>query len=282
MSLDSRINAYRPDLARASLVGRVIAERYVKGDKRRVAAPRLGMYARKRGEGPMVSEALLGEEFIVLDVAGHWAWGQLASDDYVGYVLASRLAPIESAVTHRVAVPSSFIFSAPDLKSKPLKPLWLNSRLTVAANEGLWSAVEGGGFVFTRHLAGLDAFDGDYVAAGKLFLNVPYLWGGRTSAGLDCSGLVQTAMHAAGRDCPRDSDMMETALGTPLPSDDLGRLQRGDLVFWTGHLGIMVDAERLLHANAHHLRVVIEPLRQAVERIAATGNPITSIRRPDQ
>jgi len=280
MSLDPRMNAFRPDLARASLVGRVIAERYVKGEPRRVTTPRLAMYQEKRGEGPMISEALLGEDFIVLDVAGLWAWGQLATDDYVGYVLASHLMPIECAVTHRVAVPSSFVFSTPDLKSRPLKPLWLNARVTVTASEGLWSATEGGGFIFTRHLAALDAFADDYVAVAERFFDVPYLWGGRTFAGLDCSGLVQTAMHAAGRACPRDSDMMEAALGTALPADDLGQLRRGDLVFWNGHIGIMVDTDRLLHANAYHLRVVIEPLRQAVERIAASGNRITTIRRP--
>ncbi len=280
MSLDPRLNAYRPDLAHAALAGKVVAERYANGEARRVTAPTLAMYQVERGKGPMVSEALLGEDFIVLDVAGHWAWGQLTTDDYVGYVLASHLAPIESAPTHRVAVPSSFIFSEPDLKSAPLSALWLNSRLMVTGSEGLWSALEGGGFVFTRHLTALDAFAGDYVAVAERFLDVPYLWGGRTFAGLDCSGLVQTAMHAAGRACPRDSDMMETALGKALPADDLARLQRGDLVFWKGHVGIMVDETRLLHTNAHHLRTVIEPLAGAVERIAAAGSPVKAIRRP--
>ncbi len=118
------------------------------------------------------------------------------------------------------------------------------------------------------------------MAVAERFLDVPYLWGGRTFAGLDCSGLVQTAMHAAGRACPRDSDMMEAALGTALPVDDPGQLRRGDLVFWKGHVGIMVDAHRLLHANAYHLRVTIEPLGEAVERIAAAGSPVTSLRRP--
>jgi cell wall-associated NlpC family hydrolase len=178
-----------------------------------------------------------------------------------------------------VAVPSSFVFSAPDLKSEPLGPLWLNSRLTVTGSEGTWSALAEGGYAFTRHLAALDHRFADYVAVAEQFVGVPYLWGGRTFRGLDCSGLVQTAMMAAGRACPRDSDMMETALGTPLPSNDLAGLQRGDLVFWKGHVGIMVDATRLVHANAHHLRTVVEPLAEAISRSAATGSPVTSIRR---
>ncbi len=280
MTLDSRLNAYRPGLARASLVGKVIAERYVKGELQRVGVATLGMYANKRGEGPMISEALRGEDFLVLDIAGHWAWGQLARDDYVGYVLASHLEPIEAAPTHKVCVPSSLVFSAPDLKSEPLGPLWLNSFVSVTAIVGAWSALAGGGFVFNRHLTGLDKHAADFVAVAEQFCNVPYLWGGRTFGGLDCSGLVQTAMLAAGRACPRDSDMMEASLGTALPTDDLNALRRGDLVFWKGHVGIMVDERRLLHANAHHLRVVIEPLAGAVERIAAAGSPVTSIRRP--
>jgi len=280
MTLDPRLNAYRPDLARASLAGKAIAERYVKGSLRRVGVATLGMYGRPRGEGPMVSEALRGEDFLILDVAGHWVWGQLVRDDYVGYVLASHLEPIETAPTHRVSVPSSLIFSAPDLKSAVMGPLWLNSPVSVAGIKGAWSALAGGGFVFTRHLAGLDEHAPDFVAVAEQFLNVPYLWGGRTFRGLDCSGLVQTAMQAAGRACPRDSDMMEASLGTALPADDLKALRRGDLVFWKRHIGIMVDEKRLLHANAHHLRVVIEPLAEAVARIAAAGSPVTSIRRP--
>ncbi len=280
MNLDPRLNAYRPDLARASLSGKVIAERYVKGDLRRVDAATLGMYGRPRGEGPMVSEALRGEDFLILDIAGRWAWGQLARDDYVGYVRTEHLAPIETAPTHRVSVPSSLIFSAPNLKSAPKGRLWLNSLVSVSGIEGAWSALAGGGFAFSRHLAGLDEHEPDFVAVAEQFCNVPYLWGGRTFAGLDCSGLVQTAMQAAGRACPRDSDMMEASLGTALPAGDLKALRRGDLVFWKGHVGIMVDEKRLLHANAHHLWVAIEPLAVAVERIAAAGSPVSSIRRP--
>ena len=147
-------------------------------------------------------------------------------------------------------------------------------------HRGRLVALASGGYVFSRHLAGPDEHAADFVAVAEQFCNVPYLWGGRTFAGLDCSGLVQTAMLAAGSACPRDSDMMEASLGTALPADDLKALRRGDLVFWKGHVGIMVDEMRLLHANAHHLRVEIEPLAEAVARIAAAGSPVTSLRRP--
>jgi cell wall-associated NlpC family hydrolase len=279
MSLDPRLHPFRPDLAHAALAGKVIAERYVKGDLRRVTAAALPIYRLVRGQGPMVSEALMGEDFLVLEVTGHWAWGQLASDNYVGYVRAKHLEAIEAAPTHRVAVPSSLIFSAPDLKSAPLGPVWLNARLTVTGGGGAWSALAGGGFVFTRHLAGLDQHAADFVAVAEQFCNVPYLWGGRTFRGLDCSGLVQTALLAAGRACPRDTDMMAATLGSALPEDDFKSLRRGDLVFWRGHLGIMMDQKRLLHANAHHLGVAIEPLAGAVARIAAAGSPVTALRR---
>lgn len=280
MSLDPRIHAFRPDLADSLLVGQVIADRYTRGQRRRVAAPSLPIFRARRGEGDMVSEALLGEEFVVFEVTGHWAWGQLACDGYVGYVAAAHLAAIDVAPTHRIGVPATFIFPMANLKSAPVRPVWLNARVSVSGEEGDFSRLAGGGFVYTRHLAGLDEHAGDFVAVAEQFLNVPYLWGGRTFRGLDCSGLVQTAMHAAGRPCPRDSDMMEGTIGTALPPDRLEDLQRGDLVFWKGHLGIMVDGVRMLHSNGHHLRTVVEPLAEARERIAAAGLAITSLRRP--
>jgi cell wall-associated NlpC family hydrolase len=228
----------------------------------------------------MVSEALLGEEFHVFEVKGKWAWGQLAGDGYVGYVAAGGLAAIEVAPTHGVCVPSTFIFPEASVKSGPVRPAWLNARVTVVGEEGSFARLAGGGYVYRAHLAGLDDHAADFVAVAERFLNVPYLWGGRTFRGLDCSGLVQTAMHAAGRPCPRDSDMIEATVGEPLPKDRLDLLRRGDLVFWKGHVGIMVDGVRLLHSNGHHMLTVIEPIAEAVARIAATGSPVTSLRRP--
>jgi cell wall-associated NlpC family hydrolase len=282
-ALDPRRHPYRSDLAAEALRGKVAAARYVKGEVRRVIHPATPLWVRPDAREGWATQALFGECLTVYEEKGGWAWVQLERDGYVGYVGASALAPQVWPPTHRVRAPGTFVYAAADAKAHPGPHLSMTSLLSVAETGAAFSRLAEGGFVPTRHIAVLGRFAPDFVAVAERFVGTPYVWGGKTRLGLDCSGLVQVAMHAAGLDCPRDSDMQMAELGRGIDiRADLDGLQRGDLVFWRGHVGIMTDAFMLLHANAHHMAVVAEPLRGAVDRIARSGPQIMAIRRLDR
>ena len=278
-SFDPRLTPARPDLAAARLRGLVAAERFVEGRERRVVHPTAPLRRAPASNAPLDTEALLGETVTVYDSNGEgWCWGQLASDDYVGWLPEEALGAPGAAPTHRLKVPRSFVYPGPSIKLPPLAALSLNSLLTITREEGDFAVTENGGFLWRAHLAPLGALEPDFVAVAERFVGVPYLWGGRSSLGVDCSGLVQLALAAAGLAAPRDTDLQEQALGRHLEAG--APLMRGDLVFWKGHVGIILDSERLLHANGHHMLVVAEPLAEAAARIEAKGaGPITAIRR---
>jgi cell wall-associated NlpC family hydrolase len=205
---------------------------------------------------------------------------QAVRDGYVGYVAAEALSSDVTAATHRVGVIGTFRYAAADAKALTGLHLPLNALVRVAEIGPGFARLADGGFVPARHIAGVDTFASDFVGVAEQLTGAPYVWGGRTRLGLDCSGLLQTAMHAAGLECPRDSDMQMAELGTPVEvRGDLAGLERGDLVFWKGHVGIVTDGDTLLHANAHHMAVAAEPLKEAVERIARSGSEIAAIRR---
>jgi cell wall-associated NlpC family hydrolase len=273
---DPRLNAYRDDLADDTLRGQVDAPRYVKGERRQVAAPVLPVRREPRFDATLDTEALLGETVAVFDESEGWAWVQLARDSYVGYMPSDGLSRKIVGPTHRVATLRTYVYLEPDGKAPALHLLSLNARLTCDAEAGKFLALAGGGYVPARHLVVEGETAPDHVAVAESFLGAPYLWGGRTSVGLDCSGLVQLAAEAAGHFCPRDADMQAAALGNPV---DPAALSRGDLVFWEGHVGIMTSGEHLLHANAHHMAVELEPLALARERIRAAGYEVTCVRR---
>ena len=273
---DPRLNAYRADLADETLRGLVDAPRYVKGEPRQVAAPVLPVRREPRFDATLDTEALLGETVIVFDESEGWAWVQLARDAYVGYMPSAGLARDIVAPTHRVAALRTYVYREPDGKAPALHLLSLNARVTCEAEEGKFVALARGGFVPARHLVPEGEAAPDHVAVAESFLGAPYLWGGRTSVGLDCSGLVQLAAEAAGHVCPRDADMQAAELGQKV---DPGALRRGDLVFWEGHVGIMTSPTHLLHANAHHMAVELEPFALARERIRAAGYEVTCVRR---
>jgi len=149
----------------------------------------------------------------------------------------------------------------------------MNAAVPVLDSSGDYVRIAEGGYLHQLHLA---AAEKDFVAVAEHFLGVPYVWGGKTAAGLDCSGLIQTALQAVGKAAPRDTDMMEKALGDAV---SLSGLRRSDLVFWKGHMGVMLDETRLLHANAFHMAVAIEPLAEAIARIEKVAGPVTSIKR---
>jgi cell wall-associated NlpC family hydrolase len=233
-------------------------------------------------DAPLDTEALMGETVTVYEEREGWSWVQLQADRYVGYMPSEALGPPGAPPTHCVAALRTFVYPGPDLKLPPRLHLSLAAAVTVSGASGDYSRLASGGFVWSGHLSPLGQHERDFVAVAERLVGTPYLWGGKTSLGLDCSGLVQLSLAAAGIAAPRDTDMQEAALGTAISllTPDLSGLQRGDLVFWRGHVGIMLDAVRLLHANGHHMAVAIEALAEAEARIRAnTFGPITTVKR---
>ncbi len=285
-SLDPRLNAYRSDIADARLKGKVEAARFVEGDRRRVVSDSAPMRDKPAADAPFSSEVLRGETFIVFEeTAEGWAWGQLETDAYVGYVPSAALGPIGSRPSHRVNALRTFLYPGPDLHLPYRGLLSLGARLTLggtAETRGTqYLLLTGGaGAVIASHVEPAEAPPaGDFVAVAQRFVGTAYLWGGRTSLGLDCSALVQLALMTAGKGAPRDSDLQEAMVGSPVAGGTAAQLKRGDLVFWKGHVGIMIDGEYMIHASGHQMAVVIEPLRAAAERMAKTAGPVTSVRR---
>jgi cell wall-associated NlpC family hydrolase len=278
---DPRRHAYREGLAAESLRDRVKAPRYVQGERRQIDAPALPLRREPRFDATLDTEALFGETLTLFDESEGWAWVQLARDGYVGYMPSEGLSSAVTAPTHRVAILRTYIYPSPDIKTPPLALLSLNALLSVAGEEGRFLALKSGGFVIATHACKIAQHAADFVDVALAFRGTPYLWGGRTSLGVDCSGLVQLAHEAAGLPCPRDADMQEKELGRPLDWQGAGTLVRGDLVFWDGHVGIMTGAQDLVHASAYQMVVVEEPLAEARARIAASkGGEIVGVGRP--
>lgn len=278
MPLDPRLTAARPDLADLALRGRVEAARFVAGEPRRVAVPSAPLRRAPSPESGTDTEAVLGDAVTLYEARDGFAWVQLVHDGYVGYLPADSLGPADPAPTHRVAALRTFLYPAPDLKRPPRAYLGLGAALAAMGTDGDYLKVTDG-YVFAGHCAPVGTVEADFAGTAERLVGTPYLWGGRTTLGLDCSGLVQLCLELAGRTCPRDADQQERALGDVLPSD-LSDLRRGDLVFWRGHVGMMLDGTRLIHANGYHMAVAIEPLRTAVARILAKSyGPVTSVRR---
>lgn len=278
--LDPRRHAYRADLAAESLRGTVVAARYASGEVRQVVHPATPLRAEPNPRSSWITEVLFGELVTVYEEKDGWAWVQVARDDYVGYVRPGAISPDVRPPTHRVRALGTFIYPAADVKAPPTMHLGMTADLSVVETSAGFARLADGSFVPSRHISPLGRHAPDFVDVAERFMGTPYLWGGKTRLGLDCSGLVQVALHAAGAECPRDSDMQEAELGETVEvGSDLGGLQRGDLVFWKGHVGIMTDAFLLLHANAHHMAVAIEPLRAAVDRNARNGQNVTAIKR---
>ena len=276
--MDHRLHVYRPDLADARLQGQVEADLFVSGTAVQFVAACTPVHRAPQDDSMQLTQALMGETALVFENKDGWAWVQLDQDQYVGYVRSQNLNAVVQRTTHKVSVASTLIYPKPDLKTQPAILIPMNAKLAIIGEQGHYSELATDGFVFTKHIS-VGMAHVDYVAMAEKFLNVTYLWGGKTQSGLDCSGLVQTALHACGISCPRDADMQEKELGTALHINDLDGLKRGDLVFWEGHVGIMYDESNLLHANGFHMQTVIEPLKLAATRIADSDKAITSLKR---
>jgi cell wall-associated NlpC family hydrolase len=280
-TFDRRLTPARPDLAAAELAGRVSASRYVAGRAMHVAVEAANLHCAPSHEAAIDTQALFGEDVTLYEDNEGWGWVQLARDSYVGYLAINALAAGKTAPTHSVRVNRTFVYPAGNMKLPADFALPLGGRVNVTGSEPPFVQIAPHGFVYGAHLRPCDIPADDFVAIAEGLVGVPYLWGGKTCLGLDCSGLVQIALAEAGIEAPRDTDLQQAALGREIDiATVLSGLQRGDLVFWTGHVGMMRDADTLLHANGHHMLVVSEPLEEARRRTAAQGaGEIAAIRR---
>ncbi len=279
-SLDSRLHAFRADLAAEHLRGKVEAKNFVVGQRRQVTCGRAALRREPDAAAVLDTELLFGEPVQLYDERDGWAWVQSEDDGYVGYTEIKTLSAEPLQPTHRVAVLATHLYPVPDLKSAATDWLPMTAWVCVCESEDSFCRLASGGWVFASHLAAIESYDSDHSEIAGKFLDVPYLWGGKTSAGIDCSGLLQVSLASCGKAIPRDSDM-QTGIGQAVGYEgDEGVLQRGDLVFWHGHAGIWIDPQTFIHANATDMLVATEPLNVVTARIeAASGGTILCVRR---
>jgi cell wall-associated NlpC family hydrolase len=280
IGFDKRQTPARPDLAASYLRGKIEAAHYADGVLMQVIDVSAPLRNAPTSEAPLDTEALHGERVTVYEETEEgWSWGQLARDGYVGWLPSNALAKDSAVPTHRVRALRTFVFSKPDIKSPPIASLSFGCEFSTTREEGNFMLAANGGFIPRQHVALKDFRESDAVEVARRFLGTPYLWGGKTSAGLDCSGLVQLALQSTGIECPRDSDMQQKIGSAVAFSGDEKTLKSGDLVFWKGHVGFYAGDGKLLHANAFHMAVAEEPLQDAIERIRAGGSEVLEVRR---
>ena len=270
-NFDKRTTPWKDGVTDDAQEGLIRARSYVPGEILSCYDAKAPILSQPEHGSEQWDQLLLGERFKVIERKHDFFWGQALRDGYVGYVPVSAFRNDWYLPTHFVATLRTYVFAAPNLKASILASLSLNALVKVTRHENGFAFVNEMGWIFANHISDFETFAPDFVTVAESYINAPYQWGGRESIGLDCSGLLQQALYAAGYGCPRDSDM-QAKLGIALEvGDDLTGLVRGDLVFWKGHVAIMVDDSHIIHANAHHMKVAIEPLADAVNRIDGCG-----------
>src|ERR1700728_3243005 len=280
MDDDPRLTPARADLAAKYLEGKVKAARFVTGEEFEISDALAPLRRAPSSDAELSTQALKGERATIYDRNGEgWAWGQLNSDGYVGWLPDQALKKPAGQPTHKVAALRTFAFPGPSIKLPPAETFVMGSLLTVLREEGSFAITREGWHLPRQHLDLIGHRAPDFVAVAETFVGTPYLWGGKSSLGIDCSGLVQVSLTAAGTGCPRDSDMQQESLGMALDPTQSKKLRRGDLIFWNGHVAIARDANTIVHANAYHMATVIENTSEAIARISASGSEIVTIQR---
>lgn len=284
-SVDRSVTPWRPEVAAESLRGILPADRYTVGQPHTAGRGTVPIRAVPDAAASATSELLFGESFAVYDSRDGWAWGQAGADRYVGWVETAGLVAAGGSPSRRVHALRAFVYPAPDLKRPPIDALSLGTPVEATGDEerGYLCIARGGepyGWVAAAALAPVDAVEPDMVATAERFLGVPYLWGGRSSLGLDCSGLVQIAASLAGHALERDTRRQVKTAGILVTEEAGTALRRGDVVFFPGHVGLMRDETTMVHATAFGHRVRIEPLADVAERARGeSGRGVVAVRR---
>jgi cell wall-associated NlpC family hydrolase len=277
---DPRLTPARDDVAAKYLEGKVKAARFVEGEVFEVSDAIAPLRQAPASDAEQMTEALRGERVTVYDRNGEgWAWGQLVDDGYVGWIPEAALTQPGAAPTHKVTALRTLAFPGPSIKLPAVEALAMGTKLAITREDGVFAVTREGWHLPRQHVGPLDAMACDFVAIAEQFVGAPYLWGGKSSLGIDCSGLVQIALTAAGTGCPRDSDMQQEGLGRELTASEAKHLQRGDLIFWKGHVAVVRDATTIVHANAHHMATTVENTQAAIARIKAAGSEVLAIKR---
>lgn len=280
INYDKRLNAYQDNLADIGLKGKVTAKNFVTPDKYQVTTSKALLYGRPDEGSPLTSQLLYGEYFNVFEINKEWAWGQSLKDGYVGYCSLTSLTQDINEITHHVSALSCHIYPEPNLKTAAVHIIHMMSDVSVINEDQVngFMPLSDGNWIYANHIT--KKFADNPVTEALKFLNTPYLWGGRSNAGIDCSALIQIAYASTGVSITRDADLQEEEFGTPLNKNQLPR--HGDLAFFPGHVGIMLDGINLLHANAHHMKVSINPLKEVIDivRLQTDKPPLSSFKRP--
>jgi cell wall-associated NlpC family hydrolase len=277
---DPRLTPARGDLAAKYLEGRLQAARFVSGEEFEVVDALAPLRERPRSDAELFTQVLKGERVTIYDRNGEgWAWGQLNSDGYVGWLPDSALAKPGAAPTHKVTAIRTFAFPGPSFKLPPADTLTMGAMVNVIREDGPFAVTSDGQYLPLPHLGRIGDHEKDFVAVAERFVGTPYLWGGKSSLGIDCSGLVQLSLNATGTGCPRDSDLQQDGLGRELDAQESKQLRRGDLIFWNEHVAIVRDGDTVVHANGYHMATAIENTKDAIARIKAAGSEVLAIKR---